>query len=307
MVKEWIMVFGARARYINWKTRIKAIIGMAIFGSALLALLALKIQSCLTPVSKSEAIASMAAQVSECIQKDKYDEGLALSDKVIQEDPNTAMHYVRRGMLYRNKKPRETDRALADFNKAIALDPKCNAAYYNRAMLYRWQNQYDAAIADCSLAIKRDPSCETYLYVERARSYLLKNDANSAFSDLNEALRRGRDSDAYRMRCKCYIDRGEYRKALDDAQDAVIYNRDDMRALYYRALCQLKLQNPAKCIDDCDLILKKLPTDSSVWILRGDAWRARGDKTKALADYRKATECDPKDTTASDRVKELSK
>lgn len=307
MEKQWRIVTGVEARIVNLKNNIKALIGIIIFGGTMIILVGMKIQSCLTPTSKEEAIAIQAKKVADLIQQDKYNEALPQADKVIQEDSNNPMHYVRRGIIYRNKTPRDMERSLADFNKAITLAPNCNAAYYHRAMLYRWQNQYDAAIADCSLAIKRDPSCETYLYVERARSYLLKNDANSAFSDLNEALRRGRDSDAYRMRCKCYIDRGEYRKALDDAQDAVIYNRDDMRALYYRALCQLKLQNPAKCIDDCDLILKKLPTDSSVWILRGDAWRARGDKTKALADYRKATECDPKDTTASDRVKELSK
>ena len=66
---------------------------------------------------------------------------MALADynKAIELDPDDAIVYNNRGLLYKAQK--KEDLALADFNKAIELNPKYVTAYTNRGSLYSDQKK----------------------------------------------------------------------------------------------------------------------------------------------------------------------
>ena len=71
---------------------------------------------------------------------------LVTSKNYIILQPNSAMAYFNRGLLYANKE--DVDRAIRDWDKAIQLDPNFSAVYYNRGIAYANKGDSENAIAD---------------------------------------------------------------------------------------------------------------------------------------------------------------
>ena len=74
---------------------------------------------------------------------------LANYNKALALDPNYAMAYNRRGLVYLNQN--DMEKALADYNKALELDPKLDKAYNNRGFVYLLQN--DLENLGCSVTL----------------------------------------------------------------------------------------------------------------------------------------------------------
>jgi tetratricopeptide (TPR) repeat protein len=84
----------------------------------------------------------------------RYQEEVALCNKMIELDASSNDLYKRRGDAYQAlKKP---DSAMVDFNKAIALNPNDADAFYERGYCYAMQKEYEKGAADMELAVKMD-------------------------------------------------------------------------------------------------------------------------------------------------------
>ncbi len=151
--------------------------------------------------------------------QENYAAAIQLLTRLIKFEPETAEHYVNRGLMYSHA--RQTDRALADYDQALEINPEFDRAYSNRANLYASQHSWAEAIADYDDAIDINPlnvrarinqaitfremghyeealTCldialffhpeSACIYAERGRTYHLRGDWNCAIADYNTAL-----------------------------------------------------------------------------------------------------------------------
>ena len=81
---------------------------------------------------------------------------LELLDKIIGLDPEFALAYNNRGVIYNDFK--QYYRAIRDLDKAIELDPGLAMSYMNRGYSYLYLRQYHRALQDFNKAIELDQS-----------------------------------------------------------------------------------------------------------------------------------------------------
>jgi tetratricopeptide (TPR) repeat protein len=86
-----------------------------------------------------------------------YDQAIADLSQVIRLDPNNAVAYINRGMVYSDKG--DYDRAIEYFS-LITNSSYHNYvdAYYTRGLAYYAKGNYDRAIADWEEVLRVDPN-----------------------------------------------------------------------------------------------------------------------------------------------------
>jgi len=84
-----------------------------------------------------------------------YDEALVDCNRAARMEPDSAIVFIRRGMIYDKKK--DFDRAIADYNEAIRIDPNRADAHFNRALVWESKGDTDRAIEDYSRAVRLNP------------------------------------------------------------------------------------------------------------------------------------------------------
>jgi len=86
----------------------------------------------------------------ELARQGQYDAAIA-----IQEDPNDAQAYERRGFAYRSQK--KYNEAIADYSKSLEIKPDANT-YAKRGYTYvMYLHDYEKGIADYEQALKLNP------------------------------------------------------------------------------------------------------------------------------------------------------
>jgi Flp pilus assembly protein TadD len=92
-------------------------------------------------------------------KKNAYDRAIEDLTKAIRFDPQSALAYNNRGMVYLNGK-KDDDSAIEDFSEAIRLNPQYTDAYANRGLAYEMKRDYDRAIADYDRVLAINPNDE---------------------------------------------------------------------------------------------------------------------------------------------------
>ena len=163
-------------------------------------------------------------QLRSCVKVKAYQGdyvvAIALLDRLIALRPNNAADYNNRGLMhFRNNQIIE---AFCDLSQALEINPSLDSAYNNRANCYAAQGDLVEAIADYDNALDINPanlrawinqgiafrelkmydlalenfditliigdSLQERSYAERARTYHLQGDWNSAVADYQIAL-----------------------------------------------------------------------------------------------------------------------
>lgn len=178
---------------------------------------------------------SLRSYALKSAQKGDYREAIALLSQLIQRDPENAVDYNNRGLIYFQSG--ETQKAFCDYNTALEINPNLASAYNNRANYYAACGELTAAIADYDQAIDLNPShvrarinrgitlrdlgeyeeavenfeeallfgqLQGHILAHRGRTYHLWGDWNCAIADYRRALTELSYSDtnmtAYRLR-----------------------------------------------------------------------------------------------------------
>lgn len=173
--------------------------------------------------------------VLEASNSGDYPGAIALLDCLIEDNPDSAIDYNNRGLMYFYNGQHEA--AIADFDRAISLNPRLDNAYNNRANCYAamgdlasaiadydialdfnptnaraWVNQaityrelglYDLAIENFDIALVLGRRLQGRIYAERGRAYQLRGDWNCALGDYQRALE-SRSSHRYAQRVKVW-------------------------------------------------------------------------------------------------------
>lgn len=76
----------------------------------------------------------------------KYEEAIAIFNKLLKDDSNNSEIFYYRGSSWFNL--RDTDKAIKDFNQAISLNPRYADAYSTRGDIYFYLGDKDKACKD---------------------------------------------------------------------------------------------------------------------------------------------------------------
>lgn len=129
--------------------------------------------------------------VSGSIQTGARKKDIAVCDKALKASHvshrDRIATYVNRGILLMHSG--DYEKSLADLDKAAKMDPDLGNIYINRGATLIFLDRYDEAIADLSKAIELNTSDLHAAYYNRALAYESKDDLNSAYFDLKEALK----------------------------------------------------------------------------------------------------------------------
>ena len=159
-------------------------------------------------------------KIKEKAHQKNYMAAVNLLNQLIGREPDSAIDYNNRGLMYLQLG--EYEQAMADFNWAIALNPQLDRAYNNRANCQAMLGNLDKAIADYEIALDLNPynqrvwinqgitlrelgeyelALETFeialviaeqyqgrIYAERGHTLHLNGDWNWAIADYQRAL-----------------------------------------------------------------------------------------------------------------------
>lgn len=180
-------------------------------------------------------------QLRTCI-KEKADQAdyrcaITLLDQLILRDPESAIDYNNRGLMY--FKQGDYDQAINDFDQAIALNPYLDKAYNNRAncqaelgyllsalgdyetaldlnpynqrawinkgMTLRELGKYDLALETFDFALILQNTLQGRIYGERGYTYYLRGDWNCAIADYYRALSALPEGDRHRYKIQEWL------------------------------------------------------------------------------------------------------
>ncbi|MEA5510402.1 tetratricopeptide repeat protein [Crocosphaera sp. UHCC 0190] len=130
-------------------------------------------------------------------------------EKTIQENPNSAEAYLKRGLI-RSHSQEDFAGAIADFTHVIDLEPSAEVYNY-RGTAYFWLQQYQNALEDYQRAIALDQNL-AIAYYNRAYVYLELGNKAGAIADFRQGAILSQEQG----------DSLSYQQALDLIQDLEI-------------------------------------------------------------------------------------
>jgi len=215
-----------------------------------------------------------------------FDEAISDFTAALRLDPNNAVIYRERGIVYSDKG--DTSQAIADFDQAIRFDPNNAPAYNSRGIVYLKKKDYDRAIADFSQALRLDNNY-TSAYTNRGVAYLDRNDYDHAIADFNQALRLNpNDASAYNNRGFVYIANGDLDRAIEDYTQALRLDPDYAEAYNIRANAYYSKKDYDRAIADYTHALLIDPNYAEAYNNRGVAYYNKKNYEQAIADFEMA-------------------
>lgn len=118
--------------------------------------------------------------------QEEYDLAVKYYTKAIKLDPDIAVIYNNRGLVYFAMK--EYDKAIKDFNKGIKVNPNLAMIYNNASLVYYDLKNYDDTVKYFTKALKIDPTLEK-AYYNRGFAYYKLNDYPKCIQDLKQYLK----------------------------------------------------------------------------------------------------------------------
>ncbi len=140
-----------------------------------------------------------------------------------------------------------------------------------------------SAIDSCTESLNLDPFAPTYII--RGFAYFLIGDYERAIDDFNRAIVLDPNyAAAYGGRGFSYALTGDYERAIDDFNRAIALNTEDAAAYSGRGLVYAYLDDYYHAIDDFDQAIVLNPDNSSYYCNRGEAWLHLSEWDNAKAD-----------------------
>jgi tetratricopeptide (TPR) repeat protein len=220
-----------------------------------------------------------------------YRSAIELYTQVINSDPQEALIYNNRGLVYASL--RNFELAIADFNKSIELDPNLAIAYSNRGVAYENLGKLDQAIGDYNVAIKLDGKV-ALSYANRGNCYVELGSRDKAIADYDAAIRlNATDGRVYDLRGVAFFRKGSLDQALSDFTRAIELNAFDALAFTNRGRVYERQGIFDKAISDHNSALQINPSFAMAYANRGLANEGKGQFDLARQDFERALSIDP--------------
>ncbi|KNC98500.1 uncharacterized protein SPPG_06197, partial [Spizellomyces punctatus DAOM BR117] len=229
--------------------------------------------------------------------------------------PDFAKAYYHRGL---SKLHLQDQEGVEDLGTAIKLDPKFFESYMTRASYHHLKGNYVNGVDDCNEALKIEPtSIRAYLlrgacncklhqftlalndftravaldrtshfaFYNRAVTYQLMGDDQSAIKDYSIAMLLHNDSNAYRNRGLLYWKQGDPANALLDLYAARDAFPEDPRLHGLLGLCLQTLGKVQESVEAFSAAIAVNPYMTEAYLGRGNVYASQGLTTSARKDY----------------------
>lgn len=241
---------------------------------------------------RGSAFLAMAALVSGCATPHKRAEAPALPPA----NPRAVSKLVEGVESAREAAGKE--RAINLFQDAVSADPGLWEAHYNLGVLLADKGDLNAAERELKQAARLAPNAED-VAVALAEVRRRADDAGGAIEALRTFVTQNPDAKLAPMALITVLrEGGQLRQAVEQAQRVLVYHSRDSLALSELALANMDLGE----VDTAELLIgEALKADKKSAVTEraaGLVLLRKGDDAVAFTHFQRASELDPKDTTA---------
>jgi adenylate cyclase len=202
-------------------------------------------------------------------------------------DELNAMDWFRKGVGFRTSY-KNSQEAMKAFDKAIELDPNLAIAYAQRAVIYNEWGQHQQAFRESEQAIKLAPNLALG-FSARGRAYIAFSDCQKAIEDLSKAIElEPKSAMAYFLRSWAYFGLRNYHRSLEDADKAIEHDPELSYAYFRKGMALASLKSPQEAIETFDKAIELNPMYPLPFYHRGLAFLRLDKKEQALEDLKKA-------------------
>ncbi|MGB0521426.1 MAG: tetratricopeptide repeat protein [Flammeovirgaceae bacterium] len=170
----------------------------------------------------------------------KYQEALAVLDKIIQENPDYITAHTYKAS-YLTLLPNGYSKAMDILDSLIKTNPNCGGCYFSKGLLLRDNDK--EAIANLTKAIEFDDK-DISAWYHRGQKRRTTGDLLGGIEDFSQAI--ALDSNVIMHlsvlseRAGCWIQLKEYDNAMADIKLALKYNHNDPEAYFMRGMLYFK-------------------------------------------------------------------
>ncbi len=157
-------------------------------------------------------------EVVEKIKQNDFDGAIALSKKALEKDPKNTNALFLMGISYAKKKMYQE--AIDSLTQVTQMTPKFAPAYFELGVCYQQQNDLEKALEFYQKNLDLDPSNVVGAYNSGLILFGL-NRIDEALAKFEKALSlKPDDPEFLEMAGRCYINKGDFGKAVDDLEKA---------------------------------------------------------------------------------------
>ena len=212
------------------------------------------------------------------------EEAIVELGEAIRADPEFILAYYNRGQA--NFKLGRFDEAIDDYDQAVSLDPESSLFYTKRGDAYLGLGQYEKAVQEQNQVLSRDPGF-ALAYYSRGGAYFELGRRAEAIQDYNQAVeidhRLGITNDVG-ARCAFYDDLYPKDVAYRDCRGFSSHASRFATAFKQRGFENFDNGEYRKAIQDYDQAIR-LDSDSDLYNNRGLAYQGLGLFDEAFQDF----------------------
>ena len=232
------------------------------------------------------------ALVADLLRQKQFDQALAAVARLEQKQPNSALVYNLKGIVYLNK--RDLGAARASFERALQIQPDFLPAVNNLAQLDRLDNKPDAARQRYQALLEKEPNNEQVLLGLAGLLQSLGGDPSEIEALLKKAVIANPQSINVRVALVTFYTRkGDGKQALSAAQEANNALPNDPRTLELLGQVQLATGDATLAVDTFGKLVTAQPGAVEPLMRLAGALVALKDYDKAIEKLREAQKINP--------------
>lgn len=222
----------------------------------------------------------------------QYDKALIFVDKLIENNPKSAVNWTMKGQILHNLERKKE--AFEAIDKALEINPEHYRAYEYRAAMYSLDSQVELALKDINFALKINPN--DYELTIFKIGYLLKlEQVEKAIEECNRVLiTHPNDYKVLVYRSHSHKQIQNYSDALLDLNRAIAINPKNPFAYQEKAELYLEKEEYKFAVDSFSKVIENMTNSNQddlnndllafAYNNRGFSWYKLGENEKALAD-----------------------
>lgn len=222
------------------------------------------VAGCVTPTGQLTAAGPDWEAVQQCISEQRYDDAIAMSDRIVAANPNSAGGYYFRGVAHYLKGNRAA--AEADLGRCIAINPKDANCLAQRAILYARYKEYERSLADFNQAI-----------------------ANGLKGNITQVDKQGRGqfyvNNIFAERAQVHMQLKQYDAALRDMDQAISIDPNNAGHYLMKSGFLLQMARPDEAFAAARTASERKPDHPTPFNLMGLAAFYRGDFARSIQYY----------------------
>ena len=197
----------------------------------------------------SEEIALRETQYA--IEHGEYDEAIAILQRAIDSNPNSAVLYYLRGCVhFLQLKYHE---AIEDFSRTTTLAPHDSDSYVMKGTVQIMLGEYEGAVKEFTTAIAVEPNAEAYS--GRGEAYTEMGEYNAAVKDYERVIDLRPDARAYVGRGKAYFGLMHFDDAMNNFDKATDLDPSNTEAYLMRGHIHEERKNYEIAIEEYTQII----------------------------------------------------